>query len=87
MFRLTKSFICQYAGMQYDGDTARAQKILSDLPTYVPGASPVTTYEVAGFFYWQGDKDRCKFIFCSACSSVSIAYLIFTFSLSQTMRR
>ena len=47
-----------YAGEQYDGDVARAKEILSDLPKYVPGATSSTSYEVAGFFYWQGDKDR-----------------------------
>ena len=44
-----------YAGMQYDGDVARAKKVLSELDKYYPGA---TSYEVAGFFFWQGDKDR-----------------------------
>jgi hypothetical protein len=39
---------------QWDGDTANAQHILDELPTYYPGA---TKYEVAGFFWWQGDKD------------------------------
>ena len=40
--------------LQWDGDTANAQHILDELPTYYPGA---TKYEVAGFFWWQGDKD------------------------------
>jgi len=44
-----------YAGMQYDGDVARAKAILEDLDEHYPGA---TGYEVAGFFWWQGDKDR-----------------------------
>jgi len=44
-----------YAGMQYDGDIARAKKVLSELSKYYPGAQK---YEVAGFFFWQGDKDR-----------------------------
>ena len=44
-----------YAGMQYDGDIARAKQVLDDLDTYYPGAKE---YEVAGFFFWQGDKDR-----------------------------
>jgi hypothetical protein len=44
-----------YAGMQYDGDVARAKKVLDELGTYYPGAA---RYEVAGFFWWQGDKDR-----------------------------
>ncbi len=43
-----------YAGMQYDGDVARAKKVLSDLDKYYPGANG---YEVAGFFWWQGDRD------------------------------
>ena len=43
-----------YAGMQYDGDIARAKKVLSELDKYYPGA---TRYEVAGFFWWQGDRD------------------------------
>jgi hypothetical protein len=43
-----------YAGMQYDGDIARAKKVLSELHTYYPGAKE---YEVAGFFWWQGDRD------------------------------
>jgi hypothetical protein len=44
-----------YAGMQYDGDIARAKQVLAELDTYYPGA---TEYEIAGFFWWQGDKDR-----------------------------
>ena len=44
-----------YAGMQYDGDIARAKKVLDELETYYPGAKG---YEIAGFFFWQGDKDR-----------------------------
>jgi len=43
-----------YAGMQYDGDIARAKQVLSELENYYPGAK---TYEVAGFFWWQGDRD------------------------------
>ena len=44
-----------YAGMQYDGDIARAKQVLAELDQYYPGAKG---YEVAGFFWWQGDKDR-----------------------------
>jgi hypothetical protein len=47
--------ITWYAGMQYDGDIARAKKVLAELDKYYPGAKK---YEVAGFFFWQGDKDR-----------------------------
>ena len=43
------------AGIQYDGDTARAQDIMDNLQTYYPGA---TEYEVAGFLWWQGDRDH-----------------------------
>jgi hypothetical protein len=42
------------AGIQYDGDTADMAHILGDLGTYYPGA---TDYEVAGIFWWQGDRD------------------------------
>jgi len=44
-----------YAGMQYDGDTANAKAVLAELDTYYPGAKG---YEIAGFCFWQGDKDR-----------------------------
>ncbi len=47
--------ISWYAGMQYDGDIANAKKVLAELDKVYPGAK---TYEVAGFFFWQGDKDR-----------------------------
>jgi hypothetical protein len=43
-----------YAGKQWDGDTTNAQHILDNLSDYYPGAKK---YEVAGFFWWQGDKD------------------------------
>ena len=43
-----------YAGCQYDGDIAAAKVVLENLDKYYPGAKE---YEVAGFFWWQGDKD------------------------------
>lgn len=43
------------AGVQYDGDVARAKDVLNNLDKYYPGAKG---YEVAGFLWWQGDKDR-----------------------------
>jgi hypothetical protein len=46
-----------YAGMQYDGDIANAKTVLNELDKHYPGAKG---YEVAGFFFWQGDKDRYK---------------------------
>jgi hypothetical protein len=44
-----------YAGMQYDGDVANSKNVLAKLDKYYPDAKK---YEVAGFFFWQGDKDR-----------------------------
>jgi len=43
-----------YAGMQYDGDVSRAKEVLKDLPKHYPEAK---RYEIAGFFWWQGDRD------------------------------
>ena len=43
-----------YAGMQYDGDISRAKKVLGELDKHYPEAKE---YEVAGFFWWQGDRD------------------------------
>jgi hypothetical protein len=43
-----------YAGKQYDDDVANAKAVLEKLDTYYPGAKG---YEVAGFFWWQGEKD------------------------------
>lgn len=43
------------AGIQYDGDVRNAKAVLDNLGAYHDGA---TEYEVAGFFWWQGDKDR-----------------------------
>jgi len=40
--------------LQYDCDTADAKKVLADLGTHYPDAKK---YEVAGFFFWQGEKD------------------------------
>jgi len=43
-----------YAGKQYDDDVANAKKILAELGKHHPGA---TKHVVAGFFFWQGEKD------------------------------
>jgi hypothetical protein len=43
-----------YAGKQYDDDTEYAKNALADLDSHYPGAKK---YEVAGFFFWQGEKD------------------------------
>ncbi|HKK18902.1 MAG TPA: sialate O-acetylesterase [Opitutales bacterium] len=47
--------VAWYAGKQYDADVGNAKKILENIGEYYPGA---TEYEVAGFLWWQGDKDR-----------------------------
>lgn len=44
-----------YAGKQYDTDVASAKRVLGDLGKYYPGAKQ---YQIAGFVFWQGDKDR-----------------------------
>lgn len=46
--------IAWYAGKQYDDDVSHAKQVLSDLNKFYPGQ---TQYEVAGFFFWQGEKD------------------------------
>lgn len=43
------------AGCQYAGDVARAKAALKKLDAYYPEAQ---RFEVAGFFWWQGDKER-----------------------------
>ena len=47
--------IAWYAGLQYEGDVARAKAVLAELDKHYPGANG---YEVAGFCWWQGDRDR-----------------------------
>jgi hypothetical protein len=43
-----------YAGKQYDDDVSYAKNVLMNLNTYYPGARG---FEIAGFFFWQGEKD------------------------------
>lgn len=43
-----------YAGKQYDDDVANAKTVLAELDKYFPGAKG---YEVAGFLWWQGERD------------------------------
>ncbi len=43
-----------YAGKQWDYDIGDAKKALADLEKNYPGAKG---YEVAGFFFWQGERD------------------------------
>ena len=44
-----------YAGKEYDMDVTFAKYVLANLQNYYPGAK---SYRIAGFFFWQGDKDR-----------------------------
>lgn len=46
-----------YAGLQYDQDVGAAQDVLRNLSDYYPGAKE---YEVAGFFWWQGNAEPGK---------------------------
>ncbi len=46
--------IAWYAGKQWDDDIANAKSVLAELDKHYPGA---TKYEVAGIFWWQGEKD------------------------------
>merc|ERR1711918_322858 len=41
-------------GVSNTMEMSTVPSVLEDLATYYPGA---TDYEVAGFFWWQGDKD------------------------------
>lgn len=50
----TKPTADWYAGKQYDDDVSFAKRVLSEPNTYFPGARG---FEVAGFFFWQGEKD------------------------------
>ncbi|RLT10980.1 MAG: sialate O-acetylesterase [Planctomycetota bacterium] len=43
-----------YAGKQWDSDIGDAKKALADLEKHYPGAKG---FEVAGFFFWQGERD------------------------------
>lgn len=63
-----------YAGKQYDDDIANAKKVLAELDTYYPGAKE---YEVAGFFWWQGEKD-CGDAGLSAHYEQNLVFLIET---------
>ncbi len=63
-----------YAGKQWDDDIANAKKVLSELNTYYPDAKG---FEVAGFFWWQGEKD-CGDAALSAQYEKNLVHLIKT---------
>jgi hypothetical protein len=43
-----------YAGKQYDDEMPYIKEALADIGKFYPGA---TKFEIAGFFWWQGEKD------------------------------
>ncbi len=43
-----------YAGKQWDSDIGDAKRALANLEKHYPGGKG---YEVAGFFFWQGERD------------------------------
>lgn len=47
--------IAWYAGKQYDDDIGNVKRVLANIGQYFPGAKD---YEVAGFVWWQGQKDK-----------------------------
>ena len=63
-----------YAGKQWDDDVANAKSVLADLNKYYPDAKG---YEVAGFFWWQGEKD-CGNAALSAQYEKNLVHLIKT---------
>jgi len=63
-----------YAGKQWDDDVANAKSVLADLNKYYPDAKG---YEVAGFFWWQGEKD-CGDAALSAQYEKNLVHLIKT---------
>jgi hypothetical protein len=88
--QLNSTFFLQYAGMQYDGDMDRAKKVLGDFQTYIPGAPSKTKLEIAGFFFWQGDKDRCTYepLVCGDCATLSSFFPTFlSFCATQMILR
>jgi len=61
-----------WAGLQYDADVGDAKKALADLDKTYPGA---TKYEVAGFFFWQGEKDAGNAVHASHYEQNLVAFI------------
>ena len=61
-----------WAGLQYDSDVADAKKVLEDLSKYYPDA---TKFEVAGFFFWQGEKDAGNPVHASHYEQNLVAFI------------
>ena len=61
-----------WAGLQYDSDTADAKKALAELEKHYPGAK---SYEIAGFFFWQGEKDAGNPVHAAHYEQNLVAYI------------
>ena len=61
-----------WAGLQYDADVGDAKKALAELDKHYPGA---TKYEVAGFFFWQGEKDAGNPVHASHYEQNLVAFI------------
>ncbi len=74
-----------YAGKQWDGDTGNAKYILNNItndpanPFFPRLGGSATKFEVAGFFWWQGDRD-------SRDAGLSALYETHLVSLIKTLR-
>ena len=75
-----------YAGKQWDGDTGNAKYIINNItkdpanPFFPRLGGSATKYEVAGFFWWQGDRD-------SRDAGLSALYETHLVSLIKTLRK
>ena len=75
-----------YAGKQWDGDTGNAKYILNNItsdpanPFFPRLGGSATKFEVAGFFWWQGDRD-------SRDAGLSALYETHLVSLIKTLRK
>ena len=75
-----------YAGKQWDGDTGNGKYIINNItndpanPFFPRLGGSATKYEVAGFFWWQGDRD-------SRDAGLSALYETHLVSLIKTLRK
>jgi len=46
-----------YAGLQFDRDLSNAKAILENLSDYYPDYDEEKGFEIAGFVFWQGERD------------------------------
>ena len=69
-----------FTGLQYDGDIWRANKVLGNLTGYYPSTPAMPCYEVAGFFWWQGDKDSRDLGFSAQYAILSVTRLLASYT-------